>query len=71
MIRPSFKEFSRLAREGNLIPVYQEAYEGLTSMSRLSCFLEADRLTREEIGVIKESRAGRKVDEMARLEGQS
>ena len=47
------------------------AYEGLTPMSRLACFLEADRLTREEIGVIKESlqdrQANREVPNDSRL----
>ena len=34
------------------------AYEGLTSTSRLACFLEADRLAGEEMAIIEESRAG-------------
>ena len=44
-------------------------YEGLTSMSRLSCFLEAGRLTGEEMAIIEKSRAGRQVEETAALEG--
>jgi len=35
-----------------------KAYEGLASMSRLACFLEAGRLTEEEMAIIEESRAG-------------
>ncbi|MEK6602393.1 MAG: anthranilate synthase component I [Candidatus Binatota bacterium] len=41
MVRPSFKEFSRLARKGNLIPVYQELLMDLETP--LSFFKRMDR----------------------------
>jgi len=43
MIRPSFKEFSRLAREGNLIPVYQELLMDLETPLSFFRRMERDR----------------------------
>src|SRR3954465_6258301 len=43
MIYPSFKEFSRLAKHGNLIPVYQELLMDLETPLSFFKRLERDR----------------------------
>ena len=43
MIQPSFKEFCQLARQGNLIPVYQELLMDLETPLSFFKRLERDR----------------------------
>src|SRR5512132_1500710 len=43
MIYPSFKQFSRLAKQGNLIPVYQELLMDLETPLSFFKRLERDR----------------------------
>ena len=43
MIQPTFKEFSRLAKQGNLIPVYQELLMDLETPLSFFKRLERDR----------------------------
>src|SRR4026208_787298 len=43
MIQPTFKEFSRLAKQGNLVPVYQELLMDLETPLSFFKRLERDR----------------------------
>ncbi|MGH7773450.1 MAG: anthranilate synthase component I, partial [Candidatus Binatia bacterium] len=43
MIQPSFEEFSRLAKQGNLIPIYQELLMDLETPLSFFKRLERDR----------------------------